>query len=87
MIRTYSDPVIALEKETAILGADTKLTIVTAEAEINGQRKEVRIHFYGSLAEEVARIVVPGLKFAFRGQIEIEDGALNLVGRTFSPIP
>lgn len=86
MIRTYSDPLIVLSSEAGIVNVKTQRTVITAEIATNGQTKEVKIHFYGKLAEEVSERVVPGMKFTYRGFIAIDGESVILVGQTFTPI-
>ena len=87
MIRTYTDPLIAISKRADRSKEDTKHTIVIAEAVLAGLNpKEVAIHFYGALADEVLERLVPGMKFTYRGFIALDGEKLILVGQSFAPI-
>lgn len=86
MIRTYSDPLIVLTSESATLKGGVKRITITAETSTNGNPKEVKVNFYGKLAERIAEIVVSGMRFTYRGFVTVENGIPVFVGQTFALI-
>lgn len=86
MIRTYSDSLIVLDSKVAMMRGGTKRITVIAETSTSGNPKEVKINFYGRLAESISEKLVPGMKFTYRGFITIESGEPTLVGQTFALI-
>lgn len=86
MIRTYSETLIALEVATG-KECETSHAIITAEDNLRGKPKEVRIHFYGKTAEEVSERIVVGVRFTYRGYVSVDaNGNHALIGQTFALI-
>lgn len=87
MIRTYSDPLIAVEVESHLLSNGIRHTTVTAESDTStGKPKEFKVNFYGQIAEDALKSIVRGCKFTYRGHLSIEDGQAILVAKAFATI-
>ena len=86
MVRTYSDQLIVLEVDCDE-ERGVPHTIVTAETQYRNKPKEVKIHFYGKLAEQAGDRLIPGMRFTYRGYVALEDAEPpKLVAATFTPI-
>ena len=87
MIRTYSDPLIAVEVESHLLSNGVRHTVVTAESDTStGKPKEFKVNFYGKTAEDALNTIVRGTKITYRGHIGLEDGQPLLIGKAFAVI-
>ena len=92
MIRTYSDPLIAISVSSgSILG--TTVTTVTAESEAKEESRygeKLNVYFYGKQADRASEKIVQGTKFTFRGIVKQDKTAevptCQLVAKTFAVV-
>jgi primosomal replication protein N len=92
MIRTYSDPLIAINVSSgSILG--TTVTTVTAESEAKEESRygeRFNVYFYGKQADRASEKIVQGTKFTFRGIVKQDKTAevptCQLVAKTFAVV-
>lgn len=85
MIRTYSDEAIVLAKAQPIEGKNG--VSIVCEFQMAGAPREAEIRFYGERAERARRDLIPGMRFVYRGYVDVrKDGTIELVGVTYTPI-
>ena len=85
MINTYSNKMIVLEAVKRMDGGLLKLEIL-AETTDQKTQSEFPITFVGKRAEEAAKDLIRGVKFTYRGYVQMSEGKPKLFGASYTRI-